>query len=175
MSAAPDYFELYEMKPTLNPDATALRSKFYALSRRYHPDRAGGDDQLESLTMASQVNEGYRVLGNPDALLGYVLRQAGVVAENEQYRLPPDFLMDMIELNEAVGNAAMAPDMAADAQRELQSALDGWESGFIPLREQFNEGDSKPELLAKLKDFYYRKKYLERVVENLGKAESLTR
>lgn len=169
MSAAPDYFQLYEMKPTLNPDTAALRSKFYALSRQYHPDRATGDDQLALLTMASQVNEGYRVLGDKDALLGYVLRRAGVVEDNEQYKLPPDFLMDMIDLNEAVADASADPGMAAGARRELQAALDAWESGFGPLRDRFNEGDNDAALLAKLKDFYYRKKYLERVVGNVEK------
>src|SRR4051812_16213557 len=126
MSAVPDYFELYGMKPTLNPEPAALRSRYYALSRQYHPDRVMGDDQLELLTKASLVNEGYRILGDEDALLGYVLRLEGVVEENEQYRLPPGFLMEMIDLNEAVGNAAMDPDSAGAANRELDDALQSW-------------------------------------------------
>jgi molecular chaperone HscB len=165
MSAVPDYFELYEMKPTLNPDPAALRSRYYALSRQYHPDRASGGDQLELLTKASQVNEGYRLLGDADALLGYVLRREGVVEDNEHYQLPPDFLMEMIDLNEAVSDAATDPESAANAKRELDAALGAWESGVAPLRKTYNDGDNSPELLAKLKDFYYRKKYLERVAE----------
>ncbi len=167
MSAVPDYFELYEMKPTLNPDAAELRSRYYALSRKYHPDRAGGADPDALLMKASQVNEGYRLLGDPDALMGYVLRREGVAEDNEQYQLPPDFLMDMIELNEAVGDAALDPDGAGNAKRELEAALQAWEEGVAPLRERYNSGDNSPGLLAKLKDFYYRKKYLERVRERM--------
>lgn len=168
MSAAPDYFDLYEMKPTLNPDPAALRNAYYALSRKYHPDRAAGADQLELLTRSAQVNEGYRLMTDADALMGYVLRREGVVADNEPYQLPPDFLMEMLELNETVGDAATDPDMAARARRELDAVLQAWEREVAPLREAYNTGDNSAALLAKLKDFYYRKKYLDRVAAQFG-------
>src|ERR1044072_6982503 len=112
MAEQPDYFALYGISPTLSPDATDLRRKYYDLSRRYHPDRYSAGDssaQTEALRMASQVNEGYRILGDENALLGYVLQYVGVLQPEEHYKLPPEFLMEMMELNEAVGNVAMAP------------------------------------------------------------------
>jgi molecular chaperone HscB len=170
MPALPDYFALYQISPTLAPDMTALRKKYYELSRQYHPDRfSTGDNaaQIEALRMSAQVNEGYRILNDEDARLGYVLMREGALEAEEHYKLPPEFLMEMMELNEAVGNAAMAPDMLPDAMSELRQALESWESGIAPLREQYNAGDHSPEILAALKDYYFRKKYLQRIKERL--------
>jgi molecular chaperone HscB len=170
MPVLPDYFALYGITPTLNPDAAALRKKYYELSRLYHPDRISsqaGDTQQEALRTAAQVNEGFRLLGDEDALLGYVLRLQGVVEDEEQYKLPPEFLMEMMELNEAIGNVAMAPDMKTEAEREFEGQISAWETGFAPLRKRFNEGDRSTELLAGLKDYYFRKKYLLRIKSRL--------
>lgn len=147
-----------------------LRKKYYELSRQYHPDRfSTGDNktQMEALRMSAQVNEGFRILGDEDARLGYVLMQEGVLKTEEHYKLPPEFLMEMMELNEAVGNASMSLDMQPEAAQELQSALESWGNGIAPLRERYNNGDRSPALLAGLKDYYFRKKYLQRIKERL--------
>ncbi len=170
MAEQPDYFALYGISPTLSPDVTALRKKYYELSRLYHPDRYSGGDasaQIEALRMSAQVNEGYRVMNDSNALLGYVLQHAGVLQTEEHYKLPPEFLMEMMELNEAVGNVAMAPDMRPEALRELEAADQAWEAGIAPLRYAFNNGDREAVTLAALKDYYFRKKYLHRIKERL--------
>mgnify|MGYP006166456751 CR=1 FL=1 len=33
-----NYFELFELAPTLRPDPVELRRKFFTLSRKFHPD-----------------------------------------------------------------------------------------------------------------------------------------
>ncbi len=170
MRAQPDYFALYGIAPTLSPDAAALRKTYYQLSKEHHPDRHSGTDgggQADALQMSSQVNEGYRIMNDEDALLGYMLRYAGVLEDEEQYKLPADFLMEMMELNEAVGNVAMAPDMAGEARREYEQAASAWKDGFAPLRDRYNFGERTPELLAAIKDYYFRKKYLLRIKERL--------
>jgi molecular chaperone HscB len=158
MPALPDYFALYNISPTLSPDPAVLRKRYYELSRQYHPDRIPSGDsaaQIEALTMSAQVNEGFRILGDEDARLGYVLVREGVLETEEHYKLPAEFLMEMMELNEAVGNVAMAPDMQPEAARELQRAIEAWESGIAPLRQRFNEGERNSELLAGLKEYYF--------------------
>lgn len=170
MALPPDYFALYGITPSLNPDVSALRRKYYELSRQYHPDRfstADGAAQLEALRMSALVNEGFRVLNDNDARLGYVLKLQGIMEDEEQYKLPPAFLMEMMDLNEAIGNVAMAPDTESDARHELNAVLSAWESGIAPLRERFNSGERSREVMAQLKDYYFRKKYLLRIKERL--------
>jgi curved DNA-binding protein CbpA len=41
-----DYFELFGISETLTPDLKSLESKFFELSKKYHPDRVGGDEEI---------------------------------------------------------------------------------------------------------------------------------
>lgn len=166
--ATPDFFTLYGLAQSFHPDAAAVRRQYYALSRQYHPDRATGEGSIDALRMSALVNDAYKTLTDADRTMGYILKLHSVISEEEQYTLPPDFLMDIMELNEAIGNAAMAPDMHADALREFSAAMDNWTQALSPLEARFDAGERSPELFAALKDFYYRKKYLLRIKTRLN-------
>src|SRR6478735_4428911 len=103
--AIPDFFTFYGLPQSFHPVAAAVRRQYYALSRQYHPDRfaaAEASEYAEVLRMSALNNEAYRTLGDPDRTMGYILKLHGVIEEEEAYKLPPAFLMDMMELNEAV-------------------------------------------------------------------------
>jgi len=156
-----DFFELYEIPPTLTPDAAAVKRKYLELSRTHHPDRAPTGDagaQVAALEMTAAVNEGFRKLGNPDRTLAYVLRRHGVLEDEEKYTLPPAFLMAMMELNEAV-------EEGADRAAAVAPFLADWDAGYAPLAAAYDAAAGAPDaaLLEKLKEAYFRKKYLLRV------------
>ena len=163
--AIPDYFALYELPQSFHPDAAAVRRQYYVLSRQYHPDRfaaAEAADYAEVLRMSALNNEAYRTLGDEDRTMGYILKLNGIVEDEEAYKLPPAFLMDMMELNEAVDEGGEG------AVGSWQSAVGLWQSEVGPLMKRFDEGERSPELFAALKDYYYRKKYLLRIGGRLG-------
>lgn len=166
MPASADFFELYDMPRTLHPEQGAVRKAYYALSRRFHPDMtsAGGDaaDAQEVLRMAALNNEARATFADPDRLLAYVLKLHGVLEDEEQYRLPQDFLMDMMDLNEAVDEGG------ADAKAQWQAALQEWEAGAAPWMNRYDAGEHNGDVLAALKDAYFRKKYLMRLGERLA-------
>ena len=164
------YFELYNLPLSFAPDAAAVRSQYFALSKKYHPDRAANgseEEQAEALQMSALNNAAYKTLSNEEATMGYVLKTLGIVKEEEKYALPPAFLMEMMELNEAIGNAGMAPDMLADAKREYEMAQTAWKSDTDKLVQRFEAGERSEALLASLKDYYYRRKYLLRLKEQI--------
>jgi len=100
-----NYFELYGIAPSFNIDAAAVRKKFYELSRAYHPDFNGGGtatEQQEVLEKSAMINEAYKTLLNKDLLIKYILTSKGLLQEEEKYNLPPDFLMEVMDLNEQV-------------------------------------------------------------------------
>jgi len=160
----PDFFALYGLPQSFLPDAPALRGQYYALSRQHHPDRFAGADEAaygEALRMSALNNEAYRTLTDPDRTMGYILKLHGVVEEEEAYKLPPGFLMEMMELNEAV-------DEGGDtALTNWQLAMGNWQEEAEPLMKRFDEGDRSAALFAALKDYYYRKKYLLRIKARL--------
>lgn len=158
-----EFFHLFGIAPTLTPEPAAVKKRYLELSRQHHPDRAAGlssEAQIEALQTTAQVNEGYRTLTNTDRTLAYVLKSHGVLEEEEKYALPPDFLMEMMELNEAV-------DEGADPAKAVELQLAAWQQGFAPLAARFDAGDSSDELMTALKDAYFRKKYLLRIAGRL--------
>lgn len=77
---ASDYYTFFEIPRTLNLDLQALEKRFYALSRQLHPDlfsRKSAREQEYSLEATAVLNDGYRVLKDPLARAGYVLKQEG--------------------------------------------------------------------------------------------------
>jgi molecular chaperone HscB len=168
-----NYFALYEIPPSFHPDAAAVKAKYYELSRKYHPDRfanAAGKERAESLRMSALNNDAWKTLTNPDRTMAYLLKENGVLEEDEKYALDPDFLLEMMELNELVSEHELEPanpDIKQDASVALQDQLNYWQEEVTPLLNKFDQGDHSRELLLQIKDYYFRKKYLNRIEERM--------
>ena len=91
--------------------------------------------------------------------------------EEEKYNLEPEFLIEMMEVNEALADALMESDATAKEQlyarlRELDQDL------FAPVKEiveNYREGSTTNEDLLRVKDYYFKKKYLLRLSGQLGR------
>jgi molecular chaperone HscB len=170
-----NYFELYELPVGFHPDATAVKNKFYELSRRYHPDRfAQADDvtRAEVLRMSALNNDAYKTLNNSDAITSYILKLNNLLEEEEKYNLPPAFLMEMMDLNEVVSDYELDINNEALKQQaihSLQEQLAQWDAEVRPLTDRHDTGTQTTELLLQIKDYYFRKKYLLRIQERINK------
>lgn len=169
-----NYFELYGLPVTLSPDPAVVKSKFYELSRKFHPDRftlAAADEQAEALQMSSANNEAYKVLKDPYATLAYVLKLNNVLEDEEKYSLPPTFLMEMMDLNEALSDYEMDESQTGQleqARSMLNGLLTDWERETAPLSAKYDGGDHSDGVLQQLKEQYFRKKYLLRIQERIN-------
>jgi molecular chaperone HscB len=169
-----NYFELYELPVSFYPDADAVKSKYYELSRKYHPDRytmAADAERAEVLCMAALNNDAYKVLSNADATMAYILKLNNLLEEEEKYNLPPDFLMEMMELNETVSQWELEPGDEAikkEAMGMMDSEVEGWNEEVTPLIAKFNAGDTSKEVLLEIKDYYFRRKYLLRIQQRIN-------
>ncbi len=167
-----NYFELFDIPLSLQPDKAAVKKQFYVLSRRYHPDFFAQSDeaaQAEALEKSALVNKGYKVLQDEDAVIQYVLQLKGMLKEEEKYPLSPDFLMEMMELNEQLTDARMENDtrqlaMLAQTIENLKKEI------YEPVEQimaHYQEGITAEKELLQIKDYYYRKKYLDRILAGL--------
>ena len=167
------YFELFEIPVKLKVDGTTLKKKFFELSRKYHPDHFAGaaeKEQSESLEKSAQLNKALKTLQNPGETIKYVLQLKGLQEEEEKYQLPPDFLMEMMEINEQLADAKMEDDQATIG--DLQLAIEDVQSRiYEPVKEiveGYEEGITTEEELLKVKEYYYKKKYLKRIKHQLN-------
>ena len=164
-----DHFSLYQLPVSFHPDAAVVKQKYYELSRQYHPDRAGNATS-ESMMATAQVNEAFRVFRSADATMEYILKLNNLIEDQEKYSLPPDFLMEMMDLNEALGDLEPGDEAAlAQAKQELEARFSDWQQDVDKLTAMFDGGDRNPAWLLEIKDFYFRKKYLLRIKERIDK------
>ncbi len=164
-----NYFELYNLPINLHLDAAAIKKTFYELSRKYHPDfytTATENEQAEVLEKSSAVNKAFKIFSDAEATIQYVLQLKGLLEEEEKYQLPNAFLMEMLELNEAAMDAEMEGDTIK--LQQLQAAIHELSTTiYEPVKqivEHYQEGITTQEELLQVKEYYFKKKYLNRIL-----------
>jgi len=170
-----NYFEFYGLPETFRPDEAALKQKYYALSREYHPDfhaTAAPERQQEILQLATLNTNAYRTLSHPDQRMAYVLGQHGLLEEGKQ-ELPADFLLEVMDLNEQLMELEFEPDPAAVArvESEVNSLADTLDAGIEPVLAGYAglPADVRPQALQQVRTYYLKRRYLLRIRESLGK------
>lgn len=171
-----DYFEFYKLPVSFNPDAQLVKQQFYALSKKYHPDfyiNESAEKQEEVLELSTLNNKAYQVLNDPQKRLHYILELKGMLAEGENYSLPQDFLMEMMDVNEALMDLQFEPDAVKleEIKKEIDTIAGGMQQELDRLIAVFDtqNKDAEATSLAAIKDLYYRKKYLNRINDSLLK------
>ena len=171
-----NYFELYDLPLSFQIDNALVKKKFYELSKRFHPDfyvNESAEKQAEILELSTLNNKAYQVLSDPLKRIEYVLSLHDMLAEGDKYALPQDFLMDMMDVNEALMEMEFDHDELKLSQ--LSTQIDEMElSLFDELKRYTDELDLKEgaesgSILLKVKDIWYRQKYLMRIRESLNK------
>jgi len=169
-----NYFEFYEIPVSFAVDAEALQKRFYALSKEFHPDfytLESEEKQAEILRLSTLNNEAYETLRNPDRRMKYVLTLREALGEEGSNKLPPDFLMEMMNLNEGLMELEFDPDPTAVAniREQLEKKEAALQEEVTPLLDRFDANPATNEGLDGVVDYYLKKRYLLRIRENLGK------
>lgn len=162
------YFELFEIPFSLQVDAQQLSKKYFELSRKYHPDfhtHADDASQERALEMTSLLNKAWKTFKDPQATLRYALTLKGLLDGEEKHQLSADFLMEMMDINEQLSeeDASSFPSIA-ESLGKMDQAI------YEPVKdilEHYNESTTSQEQLLEVKEYYFRKKYLDRIRQRL--------
>ena len=156
-----NYFELFVLPVSFKIDKSKLAQKYFELQKKYHPDFfANGTEheQAEALEISSQLNKALKIFKNDDQTIKYVLQLKELLEEEEKYQLPPAFLMEMMELNE---------ELSEDSVKQIEKLETAFYSEIQPIIENYNDATATTAHLLKLKEYYYKKKYLQRILDRL--------
>ncbi len=169
-----NYFEFYDLPIRFKIDAKRLKRKFYAYSRKYHPDffvQAAEQEQEEALEKSTLNNKAYKTLSNLDKRIKYVLEVKGILEEGEKYKLPPMFLMEMMEINETLMELKFEEDASKlqSVEKEINQREQKLFESVQVILENYEEGSSDEADLKKVKDYYFKKRYLLRIRESFNK------
>lgn len=147
-----NYFAFFDLPSKLQIDTVSLERRFYALSRRLHPDRFASKsvaEQEAALRESSLLNDAYRTLKDPILRTQYLLTLEGVELEEqskaatdaarasgEQKRqiVPAELLEEVFELNMQLAEMRAAKEMGEDEpelRRDLMTAKDAFDAKML--------------------------------------------
>ena len=139
------HFERFGLTPSFDVDLALLAEHYRNSQRTVHPDRfANASDQQRRISMqqATLINEGYQTLKDPLKRGRYLLQLAGRTLDDEPHtNSDTSFLMEQMELREALGEVRNATDACA----ELGLIMDRIEADIArlvgELQQYFSAGD----------------------------------
>jgi molecular chaperone HscB len=158
-----NYFELMSVPPGFVVDRSLLSRNYLQLQKKFHPDyfaQATEAEKEKAEEMTAYINQAFAVLSQPMQTVRYVLLWKGVLTEEEKQPLPPNFLSQVMELNEMKMDGADEQTIkarAADLLKEIEKPVETLLSVPLP------DWDS-PNHLQLARDWYFQKKYIDRLL-----------
>ena len=133
-----NHFDLFGLSPVYSIEGEALERSYREIQSKVHPDRfahAGDAERRASLQWTTRVNEAYRTLKDPVQRARHLLELHGVdVAFETNTAMPPEFLMQQMELRESLEEAKTPASLdemrkrlrqnKAELQKQIAEALD---------------------------------------------------
>lgn len=164
-----NHFELYQIPISFKPDTLLVKKRFYQLSREYHPDffvHGTVEEKEHVLAISAQVNKAYQVLNDENALMKYILMEKGLLQEEEKYSLSPNFLMEVMDINELLMDAE-DQESKRNILKQIESLQNAIYEPVKTIITNYQEGISSEKELLQVKEYYYQKKYLDRILVEL--------
>lgn len=160
-----NYFELFGLPVAPTVDKSSIPKTYFELQKKYHPDffsNAGDNEKEEVLQQSAAVNKAFKIFLDTEKTIEYFLQTIGLLETGEKYNLPPGFLMEMMEINEAFTEDENLATKQVSAYEEKL-----WEE-VKPIIQNYSAGNTDATDLQKLKAYYYKKKYLKRILDRLA-------
>ena len=160
-----NFYEIFDVPVTPIVDKTILSKKYFELQRMNHPDffsTATDHEKEKALEYSAIINEAFKTFKDEQKSLAYYLKEKSMIIDDEKYVLSNDFLMEMLEINEEImeENTSTVHLKISTIANELRDTVKDIILG--------NQSEDSTMALLKLKDYYYKKKYLDRILDRLS-------
>src|SRR3981189_3371878 len=133
-----DHFARLGLPAALDLEPASLDKAYFALQRRWHPDRFVArppDERARASTEAAALNDACRPLKDPLSRAVYLAELNGVELPGDGKTIDdPELLMEAMEAREELheaGSADAVDALAAKARDDMKSSLSGLGSLFL--------------------------------------------
>ncbi|HKN85727.1 MAG TPA: Fe-S protein assembly co-chaperone HscB [Nitrospiraceae bacterium] len=126
LSKESDYFTCFGLPRLLTIDGQALETKFYELSRAFHPDffqRKTDAEQAISLGNSALLNTAYRTLKDPIRRAEYLVQLEAGSVKDIRTSPPADLFEEILELQEDLDEFRTASSDDQISERDLRAKL----------------------------------------------------
>lgn len=153
-----NYFKFYGLDIRFDLDAAQLKNAYLEKSKLYHPDFYANDPKsYNTALMASAYNnQAYKTLNSEISRAAYLLELFKPGMESKT--LPQDFLMEMLELNEAID------ELNDDNRYDIEDKIDDYRKNSLVALRQAAIASRWDELQMHMLEW----KYLERLKDRLN-------
>ena len=181
-----NYFELFQLSVSCQIDLSLLSERYRELQKAVHPDRFAGADarqQRLAIQYAAYVNEAYDALKSPMLRSLYLLELAGYKVDLENNTvMDPMFLMEQMELREAMSEVRDHADPEAELERLIDEVDEGidtlfsvfeqmWQAGYADSSSSA-EAAAKEDALKKAQDAVRKMQFMVKLAAELEQLES---
>lgn len=167
------HFEYLGVPNHFAQNADELSQRHRSLQRTFHPDRFVSRDARQrrlSLEHATRLNDAYRILRDPCKRAEYMLSLRGcdINHEDTQIRLAPMFLMEIIELREAIEELSGSDTHVERSIIERDVAL-----RFEETLSQLGQGlDGETVSVDTMAQWAAQLKYLKRIIDEIHEGDN---
>lgn len=126
LSKESDYFTCFGLPRLLTVDPNALETKFYELSRTFHPDffqRKTDAEQAISLGNSALLNTAYRTLKDPVRRAEYLVQLEAGSAKDIRTSPPSDLFEEILALQEDLDEFRLLSEENASERAALRTKL----------------------------------------------------
>ena len=160
-----NYFEMFGLPVSFIVDSAALASHYRELQRVVHPDRyahGSAQEQRESLQQATLENEAYETLKDPLKRAQYLLQLHGIdMNAKQETTRDTAFLMQQLELREALANARQQDDPHATLDELMQQISGMIKKMVAQMAIQFE--NASPEQLEQARESVRKMQFLNKL------------
>jgi molecular chaperone HscB len=167
-----NYFELFGLPLGFDVQGETLALRYRELQRALHPDRfASASDQERRLSVqqAARVNEGFRVLKSPLPRARYLLELSGLPLDDTDTSMEPEFLMQQMELREAVEAVRHSKDPFAALERVRTEIETGERALLEALGQLFDQSDRAS--LERARQKVRKLQFMQRLLQEVDELE----
>ena len=161
MAQTQTHFELFELPVAFDIDLQDLSQRYRDLQRVVHPDKfvnASDRERLLSVEKAAMINEAYQILKFPQRRARYMLELQSVSFDDEKdTALDPAFLMEQIELREALSELSQTDDpitklntIMVDIKKRIADIVEALRIGLASERLDDAQKSSMKQLIHKM-------------------------
>lgn len=168
-----NYFAFFGLPQKLTLSTADLQTRFYSLSRQFHPDRFARRAALEqeyALNATALLNDAYRVLRDPIQRAEYLLAAKGFdIGEQRSNDVPPELLEEVFELNSLLEETPGHEELDRSRAKFLRMMSEN----DVQLQSLFGKYDASGDdqaILQTIRGALNRRRYIQNLVRDVEKA-----
>ena len=169
---SPTPFELLNLPVSFDVDQKLLHKRMIELAAANHPDRFDDPlDQADAAEQSAAINQAYRQLKSPQSQAQLLLDILGQGTSRDEKALPPNLLMEMMEIREEMEEAIDSDDqttldrLRTWAQEQQATYLESLTTQLS--QAQVGEGQPKPEIIQTAQISLNCLRYMDRMLEQM--------